>query len=255
LSGFPDPAFHGSPPLEKSKGEALLALQLRRLDELQERLYAENRQSLLVVLQGLDTAGKGGTIKRIGGAFYPAGFRAVGFKAPTGEELSRDFLWRIHREVPRRGEVVFFDRSHYEDVLVVRVDRLVPEKVWRARYEQINSFERHLWENGTAIVKFFLHISRREQAERLKARLSNPKKRWKFSFDDLRKRQQWTAYQAAYAEAIRRCGKPWAPWRVVPSDHKWYRNLVVARELVRVLESLNPRYPKAAPGWKKIVIR
>ena len=255
MSGFPDPAFHGSPPLEKGKGEALLALQLRRLEELQERLYAENRQSLLVVIQGLDTAGKGGTIKRIGGAFYPAGFRVASFKAPNGEELSRDFLWRIHREVPRRGEIVFFDRSHYEDVLVVRVDRLVPEKVWRARYEQINAFEKHLWENGTAIVKFFLHISRREQAERLKVRLSNPKKRWKFSFDDLRKRRQWTAYRAAYAEAIRRCGKPWAPWRVVPADHKWYRNLVVAREIVRVLEGMNPRYPKSAPGWKKIVIR
>lgn len=207
------------------------------------------------MLQGLDTAGKGGTIKKVGGAFYPSGFRVVSFKVPSALELSHDFLWRVHKEVPRRGEIVFFDRSHYEEVLIVRVDRLVPEKTWRSRYEQINAFEKHLSANGTSIVKFFLHISRREQAERLQARLAEPHKRWKFSVEDLRKRGQWGAYQRAYRDALARCDRPWAPWVVVPANHKWYRNLVVARELVRALEKMKPEYPRPRFDPKKIRIR
>jgi PPK2 family polyphosphate:nucleotide phosphotransferase len=203
----------------------------------------------------MDASGKGGTIKKVGGALYPAGFRVVSFKVPSAEELSHDFLWRIHAEVPRRGEIVFFDRSHYEDVLVVRVERLVAEGVWRKRYAQINAFERHLADNGTAIVKFFLHISRSEQRERLEARRRDPTKRWKFSLDDLRKRRRWPAYQRAYRDVLDRCSTKWAPWTVVPADRKWYRNLVVARELVRVLEGIDPRYPKGAAGLDRAVIR
>jgi PPK2 family polyphosphate:nucleotide phosphotransferase len=234
--------------------ELLLPPLLERLDDLQERLFAENRRSLLVVLQGMDTSGKGGTIKTLGGALYPAGYRAVAFKVPTSLELAHDFLWRVHRETPRSGEIVFFDRSHYEDVLVVRVDKLVPAKVWRARYEQINAFERHLADNGTTIRKFFLHISREEQRERLKKRLENPKKQWKFSFSDAAKRKQWSAYMRAYRDAVARCDTSWASWIVVPSDHKWYRNLVVARELVRTLEAMSPRYPRLTFDPKKIRI-
>jgi PPK2 family polyphosphate:nucleotide phosphotransferase len=252
---LPNPHFHGDPPLAKQEAESLTQKALERLSELQERLYAERRRSLLVVLQGPDTSGKGGTIRKVGGAFYPAGFRVVSFKVPSAEELSHDFLWRIHRETPRRGEVVFFDRSHYEDVLVVRVDRLAPKSVWRKRYEQINAFEKHLADNGTAIVKFFLHISRQEQRERLEARRDDPTKQWKFSADDVVKRRQWSAYRQAYRDALERCHARWAPWVVVPADHKWYRNLVVARELVRILERLDPKYPKPAPGLSKLVIR
>ncbi len=184
-----DPDFHGSPPLEKEGAREVLARNLERLGSLQERLYAERQRSLLAILQGMDASGKDGTIEGIAGAMHPLGIRAVAFKVPSPEELSHDFLWRIHRQAPQKGEVVFFNRSHYEDVLIARVDRLVPESVWRKRYDQINAFEKSLAENGTAIVKFFLHISRKEQRERLQARVEDPTKRWKFSVDDLRKRR------------------------------------------------------------------
>ena len=243
---FPDPGFHGSPPLTKEEGKRLLEPLLERLEDLQERLYAENRRALLIVLQGMDTAGKGGTIKKVGGALYPAGFRVASFKAPTALERAHDFLWRIHRETPRAGEVVFFDRSHYEDVLVARVDKLVAPKVWRARYDQINAFERYLADNGTVIRKFFLHISRREQRERLQARVEDPRKRWKFSSEDIAKRRRWPDYMRAYRDAIARCHTASAPWIVVPANHKWYRDLVVAREVVAALEKVNPRYPTPA---------
>jgi len=216
------------------------------MDELQERLYAEGRRSLLVVLQGMDTSGKGGAIKTVGGAVNPGGFRVVSFKVPTPVELAHDFLWRIHQQTPRAGEIVFFDRSHYEDVLVVRVEKLAPPAVWRRRFAHINAFEKHLADSGTTIVKFFLHITREEQRERLQARLDDPAKRWKFAPGDLEKRRRWGAYMAAYRDAIRLCDTRAAPWVVVPANHKWYRNLVIARTLVRTLERLRPRYPRAA---------
>lgn len=249
------PDFHGSPPLKKEEAEELLERQLDRLAELQEKLYAENRRSLLVVLQGMDASGKGGAIKKVGGALYPAGFRVVSFKVPSAEELAHDFLWRVHRETPRRGEIVFFDRSHYEDVLIVRVEELVPRKIWRRRYDEINRFEKHLTDNGTRIVKFFLHISREEQRERFEKRLADPKKRWKFSVGDLEKRKKWPSYVAAYREAVRRCSTVWAPWTVVPADHKWYRNLVIAREIVRALERINPRYPPSPKELLRVKVR
>ena len=256
MKGFGlDPDFHGSPPVEKEEAKAALARALNRLESLQERLYAERDRSLLVILQGMDAAGKDGTIKSMAGAMNPLGIRTVAFKEPSAEELAHDFLWRVHRQAPQKGEFVFFNRSHYEDVLIARVDRLVPARVWRRRYDQINAFEKHLVENGTAIVKFFLNISRGEQRERLQARVEDPTKRWKFSLDDLRKRRQWGAYQRAYGDVLDRCDTKSAPWTVVPADHKWYRNLVVARGLVRILEMLDPRYPKTDFDPRKVRVR
>ena len=245
MTGFGvDPDFHGSPPLEKEDAKQELDKLLQRIEGLQERLHAEHKRAVLVILQGMDAAGKDGTIKSLAGAMNPLGIRTVAFKVPSPEELAHDFLWRVHRQTPQKGECVFFNRSHYEDVLVVRVDHLAPAAVWKRRYDQINAFERNLVENDTWILKFFLHISRAEQRERLQERVNDPTKRWKFSVDDLRKRRQWGAYMRAYREVLDRCDTKWARWTVVPANHKWYRNLVVARDLVRALERMNPRYPK-----------
>jgi PPK2 family polyphosphate:nucleotide phosphotransferase len=250
-----DPGFHGDPSLEKEEAKEELSKLKDRLESLQERLYAEHQRGLLVILQGMDAAGKDSTLKTMAGAMNPLGIQTVPFKAPSAEELAHDFLWRVHKRAPQKGECVFFNRSHYEDVLVVRVDRLAPARVWKRRYEQINAFERLLTENATVIVKFFLHISPGEQRERLQERLEDPTKCWKFSIDDLRKRRQWDAYMRAYKDVLDRCDTKWAPWTVVPADHKWYRNLVVARELVRVLERMNPRYSKPDFDPDKIRIR
>ena len=214
-----------------------------RLDELQERLYAEGARSVLLVLQGMDPSGKGGTIRHVVTALDPAWVDVVAFKAPTQEELARHFLWRIERELPGPGEVTVFDRSHYEDVLVVRVRGLVPEEVWRARYDEINDFERRIAAGGTAIVKCMLHVSRAEQRERLLARLDDPTKHWKFREGDIDERARWDGYQQAYAEAIERCNSDAAPWYVVPADRKWYRNWAIAQLLLETLEALDPRYP------------
>jgi PPK2 family polyphosphate:nucleotide phosphotransferase len=212
---------------------------------LQERLYAEGRQALLVVLQALDAGGKDGTIRSVFSGVNPQGCRVTSFKAPSAEELAHDYLWRIHQKVPPRGHVGVFNRSHYEDVLVVRVDELVPESVWRARYDEINAFERFLVDNGVALLKLYLHVSREEQAERLQERLENPKKRWKFSPDDLAKRQQWDAYRAAFDDALSLCSTEYAPWHVVPGDRNWVRNLAVATLVRDRLAALDPQYPEA----------
>ena len=214
-----------------------------RLRNLQERLWAEHRQSLLVVLQAIDAGGKDGTVKHVFRGLNPAGARLVSFRAPSEEELAHDFLWRIHRHTPGAGEVVVFNRSHYEDVLVVRVHELVPEDVWRPRYELINQFEANLAAAGTRIVKLYLHISREEQAERLRARISDPDKRWKFRLGDLDERARWDDYRAAFEEALSRTSTAAAPWFVVPADRKWYRNWVVSRILVDTLEDMAPQYP------------
>lgn len=218
-----------------------------RLGELQGALHAERRHAVLVVLQGRDAAGKDGTIRRVFGPVDPQGLRVCPFKVPTALELSHDFLWRVHRAVPARGELGLFNRSHYEDVLVVRVDRLVPESVWRPRYEQINQFERILTQNDVTILKFFLHISRAEQRERLLARLSDPSKHWKFDAGDLRKREQWDAYTEAYEEMLSRTSTDAAPWYVVPADRKPVRDVLVAEVVVQTLERLGPRYPGPPP--------
>jgi len=213
------------------------------LDELQERLYAEGTRSLLVVLQGMDTSGKGGTVRHVVTALNPAWVDVVAFKKPTEEELAHHFLWRIERQLPAPGDVKVFDRSHYEDVLVVRVHGLVPEQVWRRRYAEINDFERRVADAGTTIVKCMLHISRDEQEERLLARLDDPTKHWKFREGDIDERRHWDEYQRAYTDAIARCTTELAPWYVVPADRKWYRNWAIAHLLLETLRELDPHYP------------
>jgi PPK2 family polyphosphate:nucleotide phosphotransferase len=248
-----DPADDGG--LKKGKeADKLLARDVERLFGLQERLYAEGRRALLVVLQAMDTGGKDGTIKHVFSGVNPTGCRVTAFKAPSEEELAHDFLWRIQKAVPRYGEIGIFNRSHYEDVLVVRVRELVPKAVWQARYERINHFERDLIASGVHIVKFFLHISKDEQKERLEARLEDPAKRWKFDEGDLAERKRWDAYQAAYADALGKCSTEEAPWTVVPANRKWFRNLVVARTIVEKLEEMNPKPRKAKPELASIVV-
>lgn len=237
----------------KAEGQKKLARQVEKLDELQELLAAERKHKVLIVLQGMDTSGKDGTIRHVMGGFDPQGVRVVSYKKPTEEELDHDFLWRIHKQVPGRGEVVIFNRSHYEDVLVVRVRELVPKKVWSRRYDQINDFERMLAESGTLILKFFLHISAEEQKERLEERVKDPTKRWKFAHGDLEERKLWNDYQKAYEDAIRRTSTAWAPWYVVPANAKWYRNWVVGSVVVDALEKLEMKYPAPDLSGVKVV--
>ncbi|HET7263194.1 MAG TPA: polyphosphate kinase 2 family protein [bacterium] len=218
----------------------------KRLRELQDLLYAERRRSLLICLQGMDTGGKDGTINHVLSAMNPQGCRVAVFHAPTSEELAHDFLWRIHRAVPARGEVVVFNRSHYEDVLVVRVHNLVPKDVWSVRYDRINAFERGLADQDTHILKFYLHISKEEQLARFQDRLDDPAKRWKISEADYAERKFWDDYMAAYEDALSRCSTEYAPWFLVPAGHKWFRNLAVARIVVEHLEDLRMGYPKPA---------
>jgi PPK2 family polyphosphate:nucleotide phosphotransferase len=231
----------GAPDKEQSTAET--ERRVRRIDELQEALYAEGRRALLVVLQGRDTAGKDGAIRKVFGPLDLQGITVTNFKAPSVEELAHDFLWRIHRAVPARGTIGLFNRSHYEDVLVVRVHALVPEAVWRPRYEQIVRFERNLTENGITILKFFLHISRAEQRERLLARLEDPTKHWKFSAHDLGERDRWEAYTEAYREALARTSTAEAPWYLVPADKKYLRDVLVAQVVAETLERMDPKYP------------
>ncbi len=244
------PGFKGN---RKEASERLAKLN-GRLEVLQESLWAEHRRKVLVVLQGMDTSGKDGTISHVFEGVNPLGVRAVAFKAPTAEELAHDFLWRIHAKTPGTGEMVIFNRSHYEDVLVARVDGLVQPGVWRRRYEQINDFERLLAESGTTVLKFFLHISKDEQKRRLQDRLDDPLKRWKFRKGDLIDRAHWDEYMAAYEEALSRTSQKNAPWYVVPADKKWYRNLVVATVLVKALEDLKIQLPEPEEDLKGVVV-
>jgi len=245
--GDVDPASTSGAPGDRDATEAVLPRLQARFRDLQDRLWAEGRRSLLVVLQGLDAAGKDGTIKHVFTGVNPQGARVASFKEPTGEELSHDFLWRVHRQVPRGGEIGIFNRSHYEDVLVARVDGLVDADVWRPRFEHINAFERLLAHGGTTTVKFFLHLSREEQGRRLRERLDQPDKRWKLSRSDFTEREHWNAYQVAYADVLTRTSTEIAPWYVIPSDHKWFRNWAVSTTLVAVLEAMDPRYPQPLP--------
>jgi PPK2 family polyphosphate:nucleotide phosphotransferase len=222
------------------KGEKIL----QRLNDLQEMLYAGQEQRVLIVLQGMDTSGKDGTIRYLMRGFNAQGVRIVSFKKPTEAELAHDFLWRIHAQVPGNGEVTLFNRSHYEDVLVVRVHELVKEKTWRARYQQINDFEQMLSENGTLILKFFLHISKEEQRERLEERIQDPTKRWKFQHGDLEERKLWDDYIKAYEDALEQTSTKWAPWYIVPANHKWFRNYLVASTVAKQLERLDLHFPE-----------
>ena len=231
---------------DKVGAEPELERQLARLAELQDRFWAEAKRSVLVVLQGIDAAGKDGTINKVMEAFNPQGCPVTSFKVPSTEELAHDYLWRVHQKVPRKGEVGIFNRSHYEDVLVVRVHDLVPRKVWSARYDQINDFERILADNGTTIVKFFLAIDRDEQRERFQARYDDPTKRWKFSMGDLEERKLWDDYQAAFDDALSKTSTAVAPWYVIPANRKWFRNLAVATILADTMAGLKPAYPPVA---------
>jgi PPK2 family polyphosphate:nucleotide phosphotransferase len=231
-----------------------LATARKRIGELQARLYAEHRRSVLIVLQAMDTGGKDGTIKGVFQGVNPQGCQVWSFKAPSTEERDHDFLWRYHQRVPPSGMIHIFNRSHYEDVLVVRVKSLVPEDVWRGRYDAINDFEEQLHASGVTLVKFFLHISRDEQRRRLESRLETPDKRWKFSRNDLTERAYWDDYQRAFDEALTRCSSPHAPWYVVPANQKWYRNLVVARTIADTLQAMDPQYPAAEEGLDQVIV-
>jgi len=239
---------------DKDEAEDVLDELTDRLEAAQELLYAEHKQKLLVVLQGMDTSGKDGVIRHVFEGVNPQGVRVASFKVPTQEELDHDYLWRVHRQTPGKGEIVIFNRSHYEDVLVVRVHELVSEKQWSRRYQQINDFERLLVEEGTTILKFFLHIDKDEQKKRFQARLDDPEKHWKFNVGDLKERQLWKAYMEAYEDVLSRTSQEDAPWYIVPSNQKWYRNLVIASVLVETLEKLKMSYPVPKEDLSLVII-
>ena len=228
----------------KDEAEKKEAKWLERIFDLQARLSAESKQALLIVLQGLDAAGKDGTIRHVFAGVNPQACQVHSFKAPTPAELAHDYLWRVHAVCPPRGVIGIFNRSHYEDVLAVRVEKLLPEKAWRKRYEQINDFERTLVDCGTRILKFYLHVSKKEQRERISERLRDPQRNWKFSESDLDTRAKWGPYRAAYNDALTLCNTKWAPWHVVPADHKWFRNLVIAERVAQELADMDPQLPK-----------
>lgn len=231
-----------------------LVRQRDRIAELQARLYAERKQSLLIVLQAMDTGGKDGTIRGVFQGVNPQGCQVWSFKAPSTEELEHDFLWRYHQKAPPRGMITIFNRSHYEDVLIVRVKQMIEEDVWRHRYAMINEFEHMLTLNNTVVLKFFLYISKDEQKRRLESRLQDPTKHWKFSSNDIKERAYWDQYMAAFEDAINQCSTEYAPWYVVPANKKWYRNLVIARTIADTLEAMNPQFPPGEAGLDQIVV-
>ncbi|MBK8767809.1 MAG: polyphosphate kinase 2 family protein [Burkholderiaceae bacterium] len=239
LDGSATPGFPGEEASAREQTEVLRT----ELVELQARLYAESRQRLLVVLQAMDTGGKDGVIRKVFSGVNPLGVKVARFERPTEAELSRDYLWRVHPHVPANGEIVIFNRSHYEDVLVVRVNALVPKARWKLRYDHIREFERMLADEGTTIVKFYLHIDRDEQARRLQARLDDPQRQWKFDPHDLEQRKHWNAYMLAFRDAIVQTDRKCAPWYTIPANRKWYRDWAVMNILVRTLRDMNPRFP------------
>ena len=240
---------------KKTDADAMLEATRKHLEELQNKLYADGRFAVLVVLQATDGAGKDSTIKNVMTAFNPQGCTVTSFKAPTSDELKHDYLWRVHKNVPARGEIGVFNRSHYEDVLIVRVDDLVPKAVWKKRYDQINDFERMLTENNVTVLKFFLQISKDEQKKRLQQRLDDPTKQWKFNIDDIAKRKKWDEYQGAYEDALSLCSTKHAPWYIIPANHKWFRNLAISQILAAELGKLPLRYPAVNLDTSKIRIR
>jgi PPK2 family polyphosphate:nucleotide phosphotransferase len=235
--------------------QKMLQKLVARLDELQYLLYASKKYSLLIVLQGIDGAGKDGIIRHVMSGVNPQGCRVTSFKAPSAEEAAHDFLWRIHNAIPDRGEIGIFNRSHYEDVLVVRVHKLVPESVWSRRYKQINHFERILAENDVKILKFYLHISKEEQEKRFQERLEDRNKWWKLSPTDFQERRYWNDYMDAYEDVLRYCSTPWAPWYIIPANKKWFRNLAVSHIIVKTLEDLNMKFPKPSFNVSRHVLK
>lgn len=239
---------------DKTEGKERFAHLNQRLESLQETLYAQGKHKVLIVLQAMDTGGKDGTIRHVFNGVNPQGVKVISFKKPTPIELAHDYLWRIHQHTPASGEIVIFNRSHYEDVLIVRVHDLVPQTVWERRYDQINAFEKMLAEEGTTILKFFLHISPEEQRKRLQARLDDPSKHWKFNVGDLDERKRWSEYITAYEAVLSRTSTEWAPWYIIPADKKWYRNLVISEVIVETLEGLDLQYPPPAQDLDGIMI-
>lgn len=238
----------------KKEGLAELEKLNGKFEPLQELLYAEHKHKLLVVLQAMDTGGKDGVVRRVFDGVNPSGVRVVSFKAPSAEELDHDYLWRVHKNVPGKGEMVVFNRSHYEDVLVVRVHNLVPPEVWSKRFDQVNAFEKTLAENGTTILKFFLHIDLDEQKERLQARLDDPTKRWKFRLGDLAERKRWSEYMQAYEDVLSKTSTKHAPWYIVPANRKWFRDLLISTVLVETLEGLKMKYPEPEENLDGVMI-
>jgi PPK2 family polyphosphate:nucleotide phosphotransferase len=239
---------------DKEKALGAIEANRERLGELHELLWAENKHTILLVLQGMDTSGKDGTIRHVMTGVNPQGCHVTSFKQPTEEEADHDYLWRIVRALPARGDIGIFNRSHYEDVLIVRVHDLVPKDTWKARYAQINTFEKHLTDNGTVLLKFFLNISKEEQRQRLQERLDDPTKNWKFSEGDLAERKHWQDYMEAYSDILTKCSTDNAPWYVIPSDRKWVRNLAISTVLAKALEGLDMRWPKPRFDPKSITI-
>ena len=234
---------YGKYGMSKKEAQEELRELSDQLNDLQEQLYANREHSLLVLLQGMDTSGKDGVIKRVLEAFNPQGVAVTGFKVPTQEEFDHDFLWRIHKAAPRKGMLGVFNRSQYEDVLVQRVESFVPEPVWRQRYEDINAFEKLLASSGTIICKFYLHISKERQQQRLQKRLEDPTSHWKFNISDLRARAKWDEYREAYEDALSFCSTPYAPWYIIPVDRKWVRDIIIARILLQTLQNLGMEWP------------
>jgi PPK2 family polyphosphate:nucleotide phosphotransferase len=235
--------------------QKMLQKLVARLDDLQYLLYASKKYALLIVLQGIDGAGKDGTIRHVISGVNPQGCRVTSFKTPSAEEAAHDFLWRIHGAIPDRGEIGIFNRSHYEDVLVVRVHKLVPESVWSRRYKQINQFERILAENNVKILKFYLHISNEEQKKRFRQRLDDRTRWWKLSPTDFQERRYWNDYMDAYEDVLRYCSTPWAPWYIIPSNKKWFRNLAVSHIIVKTLEDMNMKFPKPSFDVSRYVLK
>jgi PPK2 family polyphosphate:nucleotide phosphotransferase len=238
----------------KKAAKELLGKNASRLAELQYRLYAENQRSLLVVLQAIDAGGKDGTIRHIFSGFNPQGCSVTSFKAPSAEEADHDYLWRIHKQVPPKGEIGVFNRSHYEDVLVVRVHNLVPRSVWSKRYEQINLFERILAENGVKILKFFLHISKDEQKKRFEKRIADPTKQWKLALGDFEERKRWDDYIEAFEEALSRCSTEYAPWYVIPANKKWFRDVAVSEILLSTMQGMDMKFPEPKIDVSKLKV-
>jgi PPK2 family polyphosphate:nucleotide phosphotransferase len=239
---------------DKAAAKIELTRLIKRLEALQELLYAQGKHQVLIVFQAMDAGGKDGTIRAVFDRVNPTGVKVASFKVPTEEERAHDFLWRIHKHTPGKGEMVIFNRSHYEDVLVVRVKKFVAQAVWKQRYEHIRNFEKLLAGEGTLILKFFLHISKEEQKIRLQERLDDPQKRWKFRKGDLEDRALWGQYMAAFEDALRETSTEYAPWYVIPANKNWYRNLMVAQTIVEALEGLKMKYPQPEQGLEGITI-
>ncbi len=230
-------------PLDKEHAHTLLAYQHQRMKDLQEKLYAEGKQALLIVFQAMDAAGKDSTVRHVFAPLDAAGCHVTSFKAPSKEELAHDYLWRVHQHTPRRGDLAVFNRSHYEEVLIVRVKGWAPEKTWKRRFDHMNCFEQLLHDEGTRVIKFYLHISMDYQKQRLQRRLDNPEKHWKFNPEDLLERAHWDDYMHAFEDVFEKCSTKDAPWYIIPAERRWYRNLAVARIVADTLEDMNPKLP------------